>query len=520
MFDTVILGGTVVDGTGAPRRRADVGIRDGRVEAIGSLPDADARARLDASGLIVAPGFVDTHVHSEIALLGHGYRFGSVLQGVTTHFTSPDGFGWAPLPPELAHELWQTTLFAVGHAPIVPHWRTIDSYLSVFPGNTPVNIAPQAPHCAIRLGAMGWAGRAATEGELEAMKGMLEAWLDAGAVAISLGLDYQPSAFADLRELVALAKVAGGRGAVYNAHIRNNILGREGAWRETLEIGRRSGTPVHIAHEYVNEVTEPLLDAAPAICDLSFESYLYPAGSTHLQFALPTWAQQGGQRALRARLEDPVQRRQIRDAMQQALSTSVASGTRQVIAANRTGRYIGMTLDEAAAAEGEMLGDFAVRMFEEEEPYVLTINHRPGGPEVHDRMVELTARHPLMMVASDGIYHGPHPHPRALGCHARVLRMVVRERKLLSLEQAVHKMTGMPAERFHLDRRGMLKPGYGADIVLFDEATVADRSTWDEPLLEPVGIRRVLVNGETVIEDGRPTGKLPGRIVTRQSRSA
>lgn len=519
-FDTLIRGGTLVDGSGVARRRADVGITRGAVEAVGDLANAEAAQVIDATGLIVAPGFIDTHVHSEMALLGYGHRYGGVLQGVTTQFTAPDGFGWATLPKELAQELWETTLFCSGRTPITPDWATPEAYLSLFPGRSPANVVPQAPHCAIRLAAMGWEPRPATEAELERMRGVLRRWLDAGAVAMSIGLDYQPSAYASTHELIELASLAGTYGAIYNAHIRNNILGRAGAWRETMEIGQRSGVPVHIAHEYVNEVTAPLLHEAAATCDLTFESYLYPAGSTHFQFSLPLWAQQGGQRALRERLKDPAQRARIRDAMQTALEASYASGAQQVIAANQTGRYVGMTVQEAAAASHESLGEFALRMFDEEDPYVLTINHRPGGPEVHDRMVQETAQHPRMMVASDGIYHGPHPHPRAFGCHARVLRLCVRERRLLTLEAALHKMTGMPAARFHLDRRGLLQPGYHADAVLFDESQVADRATWDDPLAEPAGIARVLVNGVTVVMGGKPTGALPGQVARRASHAA
>lgn len=515
-FDLIIRNAVVVDGTGAAARAADVGVLGGRVEAVGALDGAQARETLDAAGKALCPGFIDAHVHSEMALLGYGHRYGSLLQGVTTHFTAPDGFGWAGLPKELAEDLWETTLFCYGETDLRVDWPTPGAYLSLFAGRSPANVVPQAPHCAIRLGAMGWAPRPATRAELDAQKEALRAWMDAGAVGLSLGLDYQPSAYAPTYELAELAKVAGEYGGTYNAHIRNNILGREGAWRETIEIGRRTGAKMHVAHEYVNEVSEPLLELAEQECDLTFESYLYPAGSTHFpQYSLPTWAQQGGDRALRERAQDPAQRRRMREHLDCVLAENYAAGARQVIAANRTGSYVGMTVEEAAAEAGESLGEFAMRSLEDEAPYTLTVNHRPGGPEVHDEMVRKTAAHPKMMVASDGIYHGPHPHPRAFGCHARVLRLAVRERGHLTLEQAVHKMTGKPAERFGLARRGRVAPGYHADLVLFDPASIGDRSTWDEPLLEPAGVERVLVNGVTVVEKGVPTGALPGQVALR-----
>lgn len=518
-FDLIIKGGTVVDGTGAAPKRADVGVRGDRIEAVADLSDATAPTVIDAAGRMVSPGFIDTHVHSEIALLGYGHRYGSVLQGVTTQLTAPDGFGWTGLPKELAEELWETTLFCYGNADLDLAWPTPQAYLALFPGHSPANVVPQAPHCAIRLGAMGWAPRPATPDELEAQREALRMWMDAGAVGLSLGLDYQPSAYASTFELAELAKVAGAYGGTYNAHIRNNILGREGAWRETFEIGKRSGARMHIAHEYVNEISGPLLDEADDQCDLSFESYLYPAGSTHFpQFSMPTWAQQGGERGMRERMLDPDTRRRVRDHLEQTLGESYATGAKQVISANQTGRYVGMSVEDAAAEAGESLGDFAVRTLDEEAPYTLTVNHRAGGPEVHDEMVRQTAQHPKTIVASDGIYHGPHPHPRGFGCHARVLRLCVRERGLISMEQAIHKMTGKPAERFAIADRGLVAPGYFADLVIFDPDTIADRSTWDEPLLEPVGVDRVLVNGQTVVLDGLPTGALPGQVATRGRR--
>lgn len=518
-FDLILRGGTVVDGTGAPPRSADVGIRGDRIVAVTDLSSATAATEIDAANRVISPGFIDTHVHSEIALLGFGHRYGSVLQGVTTQLTAPDGFGWAGLPKELAEELWETTLFCYGRADLNFEWPTPQAYLALFPGRTPANVVPQAPHCAIRLGAMGWAPRTAKADELEAQRESLRAWMDAGAVGLSLGLDYQPSAYASTFELTELAKVAGEYNGIYNAHIRNNILGRVDAWRETMQIGERSGARVHIAHEYVNEVSNPLLDEADQRCDLSFESYLYPAGSTHFpQFSMPTWAQQGGERGIRERLRDPEARRLISEHLERTLTESYATGAKQVIAANQTGRYVGMTVEDAAAEAGESLGEFAIRTLEEEAPYTLTVNHRAGGPEVHDEMVRQTAQHPKTIVASDGIYHSSHPHPRAFGCHTRVLRLCVRERGLISLEQAIHKMTGKPAERFGIASRGHVESSYFADLVVFDPDTVADRSTWDEPLLEPTGIDRVLVNGQPVVENGVPTRALPGQVVTRGRR--
>jgi N-acyl-D-amino-acid deacylase len=363
---------------------------------------------------------------------------------------------------------------------------------------------------------MGWDARPATDDEIASMKRVVQEWLDAGATALNLGLDYQPSAYSDLGELVELSKVAGQAGAIYAAHIRYTDLGQEGAWRETMEIGRRAEIPVHISHEHVNDLTEPLLEEAEALCDLTFESYLYPAGCTHLAMMLPTWAQAGGPEGIKERLADPLARRAMRDHLQEQLTGAYGRG-RAVFVATQTGRFIGQSLAEVAAAEGQPIGDVALQIVEEEHPYALMVFHHGTPADEQQQSAWRTIRHPRMMVASDGVYHGQSTHPRGYGCFARILRLCVREMGAVSLEQAIHKMSGFPAERFRIPERGLLRPGYAADVVIFDSAIVADRATWDEPRGEPVGIDRVLVNGQAVVVQGKPTGLLPGQVVRRQA---
>ncbi|MDE0042968.1 MAG: amidohydrolase family protein, partial [Candidatus Poribacteria bacterium] len=247
-FDTIIQGGTVVDGTGerAPFP-ADVGIVQNEITAIGELDDAQASQTINAQGKAVSPGFIDVHVHSEIALLGGRDQMGSVRQGVTTQLSAPDGFGWAPLPPKLIKELWHYTQFAYGDAELSFDWECAEDYLSIFTGRIPANLYPQVPHCAVRLEAMGWAPRPATDAELARMEETTREWLEAGAGCLCLGLDYQPSANADLMELVALSKLAASYGAIYAAHIRYQQIGRKKAWEETIELAKQSGIPVHIS---------------------------------------------------------------------------------------------------------------------------------------------------------------------------------------------------------------------------------------------------------------------------------
>lgn len=517
-FDIIIENGTVVDGSGTQAAyRADVGIVGDRIEAIGDLSAASAKTRIDATDRIVSPGFIDVHVHSEIALIGGaGDRYGGVAQGVTTHLLAPDGFGWAPLPPNLARELWDYTLFAYGGAEGVPlDFSSPEAFLAVFEGRTPANVVPQVPHCAVRMAVMGWEARHANDEELEQMRRLTREWMEVGAIGLCVGLDYQPTASSDTREMIELSRVVGEYNGTYAAHIRAQELGLVAAWEETMKIGAESGIPVHISHSFVDDVTEPLLEKAESICDLTIESYLYRAGCTHLTLMLPIWAQAGGPDALAERLKDPVARQKMADHLDRTLSQREQAGGDAVISANQSGRYIGDSLMRIAKEKGMRLGDFALQFLEEEMPYALTIFHHGGTEEEKEQIGARTIQHPRVMVASDGIYHGEHPHPRGWGCFARVLRHCVREKGYVSMEEAVYKMAGFPAERFGITDRGRLVPGLAADVVIFDPQEVADKATWERPREAPVGIDWVIVNGEPVMEAGKPTGRLPGRVVRR-----
>lgn len=517
-FDTIIENGTIVDGSGQRTGyRGDVGIRNGKIEAIGALESAEATTRIDAKGKIVSPGFIDVHVHSEIALIGgEGDRYGGVAQGVTTHFLAPDGFGWAPLTEQAARELWDYTLFAYGGAgDINLEWSSPEAFLSVFNGNTPANVVPQVPHCAVRLGVMGWEPRHATDEELDRMRALTREWMEAGAVGLCVGLDYQPTSSADTREMIELSKVVGEYGGYYAAHIRNQEIGKVAAWRETMQIGKESGIPVHISHEFVDDVTEPLLEEAAGVCDLTIESYLYRAGCTHLSLMLPIWAQAGGPAAQLERLKEPEARRKMAEHLGKLMSERKAVGGDAIFSVNQSGRFIGQSLMRVAEEQGRDLGEFALQILEEEWPYSVMIFHHGGLPEEQESIVRRTIQHPRMVVASDGIYHGPHPHPRGFGCFVRVLGRNVREQGYITLEEAIYKMSGFPAERFGVTDRGRLETGLAADVVVFDPETVLDQATWESPFESPIGIELVMVNGEIAVEAGRPTGRLPGRVVRR-----
>ena len=516
-FDVLIRNGLVVDGTGDREPFfADIAIQGDRIAAVGRLGDTRAEREIDALGHVVCPGFVDVHVHCEPALLTGSDRFAGVVQGITTQLLAPDGFGWAPLPPDLRSQMWEYTRFAAGGADIELTWETIEDYLNLYPGNSPCNVYPQVPHCAVRLNVCGWSAGPATDSQIDAMADLVRQWMEAGAGCLCLGLDYQPSANSDLRELVELCKVAASCGGIYAAHIRNHILGRPEAWKETFEIFRRSGIPVHLSHERADREGAELLELAEREdVDLSFESYLYPAGMSHMTIMLPVEDQVGAPSDVLEHLADPAVKQRILPHLRGWLGAC-----NQVVGHTRSGRYVGATLSDLAARAGVDPEDFAYDLILEEEGLSTYVFPWQDAPEINENTIKNTVTHPRMMLASDGIYNVRHPHPRGFGCFARVPGVFVREKKWVSLAEAIHKMSGFPARRFGLSDRGEIAAGKAADVVIFDPQTINATATFENPRGGPVGIQCVLVNGKPAVEGGAPTGALPGRVLHRNASSS
>ena len=517
-LDLLIHGGTVVDGTGAPAYRADVGVKGGRIVALGDLAEAAAASRIDATDRAVSPGFIDAHIHSETALRGNKDQLGSSYQGVTTHLTSPDGFGWAPLPPIDAQQLWRGTSFAEGNPGFRPAWHTVEEYLAGFEGSVPVNVVPVAPHQAIRFAVLGWDPKEPDAAELERMRDVLRQWLDAGAVGLNTGLDYPPAAHSTTRELIELAKVVAQHGGVYASHMRYQGLGRPDALREAAEIGRSAGVPVNVSHETIDDDTEPIHAEARADVDFAFDWYVYPAGSSTLLVNMPPEDQVGGIDGVMARLRDPATRARFARLAEEYLVAAYASGAREYFSDTTSGDHIGRSIREIAEQRGRPLGETAIDLLEEEAPDVLLVFKRGMSDEQFEALARRTITQPGYTVASDGIYHGVLPHPRGYGTFTRFLRLWVREKGVLSLEDAIRRMTGGVADRYGIKDRGRVAEGLAADLVVFDPATVSDHATWEQPRERPTGVDAVLVNGRVVIQGGRPTGELPGRVVRRGDR--
>jgi N-acyl-D-amino-acid deacylase len=487
----------VVDGTGAAPTRADVAIASGRIEIVGDLGHARAARRLDVAGAVVGPGLIDVHVHSEVELLRAPVHEAGLLQGVTTHVLGQDGFGFAPTTPDTASFMSDYLAGLYGATePLAP--GTLEAFLARYDRATTVNVATLVPAGCVRMNAMGSnAMRAPTPAEVEAMREECRRGMEAGALGLSSGLDYVPGGYATTDELVALCEAVAPYGGVYVTHIRNR-LGLENAVGEAIEIGRRAGVPVQISHLFGGETVLELLRGARAGgVDVTFDTYPYTYGSTLLAFPLPLWMLEGSFEEVLARLANPG----VRERVRAELGSSVESWSQFTIGGDH--RLAGLDVLTAAGAADPV--DFLCDLLFAERLAVLLV----GAPDdaAHETMLAMLLD-PAHLACSDGIYRSGRIHPRAFGAFARFLRSQ-------PLPEAIRHATSAAARRFGLADRGELAPGFAADVIVFDPDAVADAATPDHPRAPARGMRHVVVNGELVLEDGRPTGRTPGRALRR-----
>jgi N-acyl-D-amino-acid deacylase len=532
-MDLVIRDARVIDGTGAPSYRADVGVRAGRIAGIrrDGRP-LTGRRTLDAHGLALSPGFIDMHAHSDLALLRDPEHTAKAAQGVTLEVLGQDGLSYAPVD--------DTTLAAVRKAvtgwngdgsDIDFDWRTVGEYLDRLDTNfdgrgIAVNAAYLIPQGTVRMYAMGWEDRPPTDAELARMRRLVAEGMAQGAVGMSSGLTYTPGMYAKDSELAELCRVVAAYDGYYCPHHRSYGAGALRAYAEMVDLAREAGCALHLAHATMNfgvnrgrapELLALLDTALDGGADISLDTYPYTPGCTTLVAMLPSWAGEGGPDAVLARLRDEETAERIRHHLEVTGSdgchgvpiewdTVEISGVSDPALAGHVGRTVRQTADE----RGEAPWATARRLLIEDRLGSTILQHVG-----HEENVRQIMRHRVHTGGSDGILQGDKPHPRAYGTFPQYLGRYARELGILSLEETVAHLTSRPAARLRLPDRGLVREGYRADLVLFDPGTVAAGSTFEEPRRLPTGIPYVLIDGRFVIEDGARTDVLAGRSVRR-----
>ncbi len=524
-FDLVLAGGTVVDGTGQPGFRADVGVSGESIAAIGDLGRAEARRVIDATGHVVAPGFIDPHTHAEGALLTDPQLAMAVRQGITTVFLGIDGMSYAPLsgPNYRVYRRWLAGL--LGEPPEDLDMSSVAAFRAHYHRKVAVNTAYLVPFATVRLEVLGFHDAPLRGPALERARRLVREGLEQGAVGLSSGSKYYPGPWGDTDELIALCEPVRGAGAVYMCEPRSANLDRArggSGVAEALEVARRAGVRLHLAHYRTAPETAGRLDLIMRLIDparaegldVTFDVYPYPAGSSIAVSYLPGWAQDGGPDAILRRLGDPDDRRRIAKALDD--DPSIPLGQLVCSYAGRDTTLEGMSLGDLAARRGATLGEALCDLLRSEGLAVGHVAAPPRSVALWDQVsrdcMALLAR-PDYMACSDITPAGRFPHPRSYGAFPRFLGRLRRALGGLSVEAMVHRMTDRPARRFGLARRGRIEPGAFADLVVFDAERVIDTATYDDPRRFPVGIPFVVVNGRVAVDAERPTGVLAGQAV-------
>lgn len=530
-LDLLIAGGTVVDGSGGPPRRADVGIAGDRIVAVGDLPRSAASRVLDVPGLVVAPGFVDAHGHSDVAVLSSPRVPSKIRQGITTEVMGNCGLGVAPFGVSVDPGELRALLSIVDVDPGVEwRWRTVAEYLGVVEAHgSAFNVAMLAGNLPIRASCCGYGDRPATATEVAGMQEMTDQALSDGAVGLSCGLMYPPNAYAGTDELVALGEVVARHGAMFAFHLRDYGDQLLESVDEALAVAERSGCRVQISHLTVlgernwGKVSAALkrIDAVAARgADVAVDCYPYLAGSTNMTQMLPRWTLDGGNDALLERLGNPGERRRIgaeleAGRLQDWNGVLVVGGSLGATADDLMGRSVA----DIAAARGVPPAEAFLQVVEQSAGSAVMVAF--GRSEEDLRAV---LAHPRSMIGSDGLGLDPDgpsgggmPHPRSYGCYPRLLGRYVRDLGALSLEAAVHKATFQVAERFGIPDRGLIAPGWIADLVVFDPARITDPATFTDPQQMAVGVEAVTVSGRLAVERGTQSGELAGVVLRRRT---
>jgi len=533
-YSVIIRGGTVYDGTGAAGVPAPGARRGDRIEAVGPLDDATADVVVDATGLAVAPGFINMLSWSTESLIHDGRSLGEVMQGVTTQVMG-EGTSMGPLTPAMKKE-WKGLQ---GDIQFDYEWNTLAEYLQFLERKgVSQNVASYIGAGTIRQYVLGHANRPPTPAELDQMRGLVQQEMEAGALGIGTSLIYAPDNFASTEELIELCKVAAEYGGKYITHMRSEGARLVEAVEEVIRISREAKIPAEIYHlKAAGEANWPKMDRVIALVEearasglkITADMYTYTAGSTGLNAAMPPWALEGGYEALFARLRKPAERARIKRAMMapatdwESLYQAAGSPDRVLLVEFKNDALkplTGKTLAEVAKARGTDPYDTILDLMLEDETRVGAVYFLMSEDNVRKQIAL-----PWVSFGSDGSSMAPEglflkssTHPRAYGNFARLLGKYVRDEKIISLAEAVHRLSGLPAANLGLAGRGRLAPGAFADIVVFDPATIADRATFEQPHQLATGMRHVWVNGAQVVKDGVHTGARPGRALTDPKR--
>jgi N-acyl-D-amino-acid deacylase len=527
-FDTVITNGHIIDGTGSPWYSGDVGIRDGKIAAIGNLSTAARERTIDAAGKVVAPGFIDMLGQSELTILVDPRLPSKIYQGITTEITG-EGGSIAPLNDVIV----QSDLAGYEHYHITPDWRTFRQYFArLEKQGMGINLASYVGATQVRRMVLGEDDKQPTPEQLEQMKSLVRNAMKDGAVGVSTALEYAPAPYAKTDELIALAAEAGKFGGIYSTHMRNESDTVLESIDEALRIGREAHVPVEIWHIKVAgknnwgrmpQVVAKINAARAAGADVAADTYAYTAWFNDFSAFVPPWAHDGGTAKMVERLKDPATRRRIRKDMLTPSKTwdnewqEIPGPEAILIGVVQNPKMLplqGKRLSEIAKLWGkdpiDTLLDFLI-----DDPYSDVAVFGMSQPDV-----TLALQQPWVAIdndssgtSPDGILGQEHPHPRAYGTFPRILRKYVREEKVLSLPDAIRKFSALPAQRMRLTDRGVLKSGMWADVVVFDPATVRDLATYNNPNQLSKGMDYVLVNGVPVIDDGKMTAALPGKVL-------
>ena len=535
MFDILLLNAQVVDGSGGTPHLGDVGIRDGEIAAVGDLAGAEARQRLECAGRVVAPGFIDVHAHSELTLLVNPAGESKLHQGITTELNGQCGL--APFPVRAEHRAEMRSVCTFIDAPVEWTWEQVDEYLGLLEAARPAyNVAVLVGQSALRAWVMGFEARTATPDELHQMCALLSDSLDRGAVGLSLGLSYPLGSFADSEEPLQLAAACAEHDGLVTVHLRNEGPALMDSLDEMFSVASRTGCRLQIDHlkttgranwGRAGAVLAKIEAAADAGIDASFDVYPYTAGSRHLYGSLPDWVVDGGIGPMIERLKQPAVRERLRESLHAWAEGHNAAGGFSLDFANTmitsvhtdaNAACVGKRLSEIAEERRQDPLDATLDLLVEEEGQASCVMWAMNEDDVREFL-----RHPLGCIGTDGLAYAPYgplsqgaPHPRCYGTFARFLGHYVRDEGLLPLPEAVRKCTSLPASRLRLGDRGLIGEGFRADLVVFDPATIAERSEYGRPHAYPEGIETVIVNGQIAISDGQTTSARPGTVLRGQ----